>query len=35
MVGNVTSINAAIYYTDAAGNKNVCPGTAFTTIQLV
>jgi flagellin-like protein len=34
-VSNVTKIIAAIYFSDAAGNKNVCNGVEFTTIQLV
>jgi flagellin-like protein len=35
-VSNVTEVDAAIYFTDAAGNKNICSGaTKFTTVQLV
>ena len=34
-VANVTKINAAVYFTDAVGNKNVCSASEFKTIQLV
>jgi flagellin-like protein len=35
-VTNVTEIDAAIYFTDNAGNKNVCSeAAAYTTVQLV
>jgi flagellin-like protein len=35
-ISNVTEVDAAIYFTDAAGNKQVCNvGTKFTTVQLI
>ena len=34
-VMNVSEVDAAIYFTDAAGNKNVCSGAQqFTTVQI-
>lgn len=34
-IANVTEIDAAVYYTNAAGTPNVCSPVSFTTIQLV
>lgn len=34
-VASVSDIKAAVYYSDAAGNKNVCSPVDFTAIQLV
>jgi len=34
-VANVTEVDAAIYFADAAGNKNPCSAAKFTTVQLV